>query len=65
MGPLDDDSSDFLLGDANDILFLILFCNARSSCLSLDLEGCFYLDLLSTEVRLVLAVPSPLAFFLW
>lgn len=65
MGPLAEDSSDFLLGDAKDILFLILFCSTRSTCLSLDLEGCFYLDLLSTEVRLVLAVPSPLAIFLW
>lgn len=64
MGPFAVWSSDFLLGDAKDILFFILFCSARSFCFYLDLEVGLSLDLLSMEVRLVRAVPSALEFFL-
>ena len=66
MGPLELEVLSFLLGEAKDILFLILFCRAKSTCLSFDFWiNCFSFYLLSTEVRLVRAVPIELAFFLW
>ena len=64
MGPLAPSVLSLRLGEAKDILFFILFWRRRSACFSLDLEVCLVLDLLSTELFLVLAVQRALLFFL-
>lgn len=65
MGPVGLEAVSFLLGEAKDILFLILFWRAISTGFYFDFcAELFYLDLLSSEDFLVLAVPRALMFFL-
>ena len=66
MGPLGLEALSFLWGEAKDILFFILFCNAISIGFYFDFcTKFFYFDFLSTDDFLVLAVPRALMFFLW